>query len=135
MRVSEDWFQKKYGTLPERGKVFRPGKEPKKNKYGAVKSGGYDSKREHKRAIDLEYMEKAGQIRNLRKQVVYDLVPAARDSDGKLLERKVYYKADFVYLDRNGNEIVEDSKGKRTADYIIKRKLMLWVHGIRVVEV
>ncbi len=135
MRVSEEWFKEKFGTLPERGKVFRPERAPKKNKYGSEKSGGYDSKREHRRANDLKCMQKAGLISKLREQVVYDLIPAQRDTSGKLLERKVYYKADFVYVDKDGNEIVEDTKGKRTAEYIIKRKLMLWIHGIKVVEV
>ena len=42
--------------------------------------------------------------------------------------------ADFVYV-RDGQTVVEDAKGVRTKDYIIKRKLMLWLHGIRVQEV
>lgn len=44
------------------------------------------------------------------------------------------YIADFVYHE-DGMQVVEDTKGVRTADYIIKRKLMLWVHGIRIKEV
>ena len=53
---------------------------------------------------------------------------------GKLLEREVSYVADFVYTE-NGKRIVEDTKGFKTKDYIIKRKLMLHVHGIRIKEV
>ena len=52
----------------------------------------------------------------------------------KLIERGVYYIADFVYY-RDGEYIVEDTKGVRTKDYIIKRKLMLYVHGIKIKEV
>ena len=53
---------------------------------------------------------------------------------GKLLERECAYIADFVYTE-NGKIVVEDTKGLRTKDYIIKRKLMLYVHNIRVREV
>ena len=45
------------------------------------------------------------------------------------------YVADFVYLDEQGKTVVEDAKGVRTKDYIIKRKLMLWLHNIRIREV
>ena len=56
--------------------------------------------------------------------------------NGKVIEREVSYKADFVYFDIGLNKcVVEDTKGFRTKDYIIKRKLMLFVHGIRIVEV
>ena len=79
-------------------------------------------------------MQKAGEIHNLREQVPYILIPAQRDDSGKLLERQIKYIADFVY-ERGGNEIVEDTKGFRTADYILKRKMLLFFHGIRVVEV
>lgn len=135
MRVSEEWWQKKFGNLPERGKVFRPPEKKKANKYGAQKSGGYDSKHEHNRATELKYLQKAGEIRNLREQVEYELIPSQKGLDGKVVERAVKYIADFVYTDRNGNQVVEDAKGQRTAVYIIKRKLMLQVHGIRVVEI
>ena len=50
-------------------------------------------------------------------------------------ERPVDYIADFVYRDKDGNEVVEDVKGVRTRVYVIKRKLMLWRHGIRIREV
>jgi hypothetical protein len=52
---------------------------------------------------------------------------------GKLLEREVAYIADFVYTE-DGKRIVEDSKGFKTKDFIIKRKLMLYMHGIRIKE-
>lgn len=55
---------------------------------------------------------------------------------GKLVQRACFYVADFVYVDNaTGETVVEDVKGVRTKDYIIKRKLMLWVHGIRIKEV
>ena len=50
-----------------------------------------------------------------------------------LIERPVRYVADFVYLE-NGIEVVEDCKGVRTKEYVIKRKLMLFLKGIRIRE-
>ena len=80
-------------------------------------------------------LEKAGKIALLETQARYELIPA-QYVDGKCVERAVHYVADFRYVDAVKNcVVVEDTKGYRTADYIIKRKLMLWTHGIRVVEV
>jgi hypothetical protein len=76
--------------------------------------------------------------------VEFELIPAQREPDrvgvrggkikGKTIEQAVKYVADFVYTE-NGKRVVEDTKGFRTKDYIIKRKLMLWVHGIKIREV
>lgn len=121
----------------------------KGNKYGAnkiiVEGIAFDSKREARRYLDLLLLLNAGEISDLRMQVKYVLIPAQREPDiigprggrkpGKLLENELSYIADFVYLDKEGNTIVEDTKGFRTTDYIIKRKLMLWIHGIRIREV
>lgn len=109
------------------------------NKYHAqtviVNGEKFDSKKEARRWQDLLLLERAGQIAYLRRQVPYELIPAQR-IDGKVVERAVNYKADFVYHDLGSNtEVVEDTKGVRTKEYIIKRKLMLHVHGIRIKEV
>ena len=106
------------------------------NKYHAKKSGGYDSKKEHKRAIELKMMLRAGLISDLREQVSYELIPAHRGANGKIDEYACRYIADFVYVDNaTGETIVEDTKGVRTKEYVIKRKLMLAVHGIYIKEV
>ena len=94
----------------------------------------FDSKKEAKRYQELLLLERAGEISNLQRQVKYVLIPAQKDGNGKLLEREVSYIADFVYTE-NGKTVVEDAKGVRTKDFIIKRKLMLWIHGIRIMEV
>lgn len=106
-----------------------------KAKYGNVKCNGYASKREHKRAQELRLLQKAGLISGLNEQVKYIVIPDQRDDHGKLLERACHYVCDFVYADSNGRAVYEDTKGKRTPDYIIKRKLMLWVNGIKIQEV
>lgn len=106
----------------------------RKNKYGANKVGGHDSQKEHDRSNALHLKERAGLIFNLREQVRYVLIPAQHDADGNLIERQCAYVADFVYNLPDGSVVVEDTKGFRTPDYIIKRKLMLSVHGIRIKE-
>ena len=106
----------------------------KDSKYHAEKSGGYDSRKEHRRALELRLMQRAGMISDLREQVSFELIPAQRGDDGRVVERSCRYVADFVYKDERGCVVVEDVKGVRTDAYIIKRKLMLWVHGIRIVE-
>ena len=104
-----------------------------RSKFGNKKSGGYDSKKEAARARELRFLQMDGQIRNLQEQVKFELIPSQREN-GKVVERACSYVADFVY-ERNGQQVVEDTKGFRTKDYIIKRKLMLQVHGIRISEV
>ena len=90
----------------------------------------FDSKREAQRYAELQILQRAGKIRDLSMQVEFELIPK---QDG---ERACKYKADFVYhMADTGKIVVEDVKGKRTREYIIKRKLMLWRHGIQIVEV
>lgn len=94
----------------------------------------FDSKKEARRYQELKLFEKAGVISDLQTQVKFVLIPAQR-INGKVVERECSYVADFVYLDEAGKKVVEDTKGVKTKDYIIKRKLMLWVHFIRIKEV
>ena len=93
----------------------------------------YDSKKECKRHEELLLLEKAGAIHDLDRQVKFELIPSQRYY-GKVVERPCSYIADFVYM-QDGVKVVEDTKGVKTKDYIIKRKLLLWVHGIRIKEV
>lgn len=93
----------------------------------------FDSVKECQRYCELKLMQRAGVISDLQLQVPYELIPTQR-IDGKLAEKALNYVADFVYK-QNGQTVVEDTKGMRTRDYIIKRKLMLYVHGIRIREV
>ena len=123
-----------------------------RNKYRnnkiTVEGQVYDSQKEYLRYLDLLAMEKAGEIRDIRRQVEYELLPVQREPDtvgpkggtkkGKVIERKVSYFADFVYTDvKTGETVVEDTKSEftKTKDYILKRKMMLFFHGIRIKEV
>ena len=94
----------------------------------------FDSKKEANRYQELLLLERAGQIRGLERQVKFELIPSQK-INGKVVERACSYIADFVYYDSENNYIVEDTKGFRTSDYIIKRKLMLRVFGIYIKEV
>lgn len=104
------------------------------NKYGAVRSGGYDSKKEHRRACQLKMWQRAGLISNLREQVRFELIPPQVDADGNAV-RACAYVADFVYNDSEGRQVVEDTKGVRTDVYKLKKKLMLQVYGITITEI
>ena len=119
------------------------------NKYKSHKTNAngvvFDSKKEYNRYIELTLLSRSGAIKGLKRQVKFELIPAQYESDitstrgkvkkGKLIERAVSYIADFVYTDENGKTVVEDTKGFRTKDYIIKRKLLLYIHGIRIKEI
>jgi hypothetical protein len=107
----------------------------------------FDSKKEYIRFCQLSQLEKAGAITNLQRQVKFELIPAQYETverygkggkrlkDGrKCVERAVCYLADFVF-EIDGKTIVEDVKGVKTKEYILKRKLMLHVHGIKISEV
>lgn len=105
------------------------------NKKVTVNGQVFDSKKEANRYKELLLLEKSGAIKDLRMQVKFTLIPAQRDeATGKVIERECSYKADFVYSEGE-KTVVEDVKGFRTKEYIIKRKLMLWRYGIRIREV
>lgn len=112
----------------------------------------FDSLKEYRRWTELALLANAGQIRSLHRQVRFDLIPTQREESnevykagpqkglpkpGKTLENAVFYVADFTYW-QDGKFVVEDVKGyKKGAAYnlfVIKRKLMLYIHGIRIKE-
>lgn len=94
----------------------------------------FDSKKEACRYVQLKLKEEKGEISNLELQKRYELIPKQLDDKGKVVYRAVHYIADFVY-DKDGQTIVEDTKGVRTADFIIKEKLMYQVHRIKITEI
>jgi hypothetical protein len=118
-----------------------------KAKKVTVNGVTFHSQKEYRRFCELVLLERAGRIQDLQRQVKFVLIPTQyerferysnktgkRLADGmRVAEMEVSYFADFVYTE-DGKQVVEDSKGYRTADYIIKRKLMLQVHGIKIKE-
>ena len=109
----------------------------KSMKYGnrktVVDGITFDSLKEASRYKDLKIMERSGQISMLTLQPKFTLVTSQRNADGKT-ERPVVYIGDFLYQE-NGHWIIEDVKGMKTPEYVIKRKLMLERHGITVREI
>lgn len=122
-----------------------------KSKYGSTKCTvngiQFDSRKEARRWGELLLLQRAGVISNLQRQVKYVLIPAQYETferygkngqrlkDGrKLIERELSYIADFVYTE-DGKLVVEDVKGFRVKEYLIKRKLLLYFTGIRIREV
>lgn len=132
--------------------MLKSEKKPKKYRNSKVVLDGitFDSQKEASRWCELKAMQKLGLIENLQRQVSFVLIPAQREpsgevyvrgakkgqpKEGKVVENSVCYIADFVYTDKkSGQKVVEDSKGVRTKEYVIKRKLMLYIHGIRIKE-
>ncbi len=124
-----------------------------RNKYHAVKhtvnGESFDSKKEANRYRELLLLERAGEITDLKRQEKFVLIPAQYEPDtigkrgsvkrGKLIERECSYIADFMYIDKDGNTVVEDVKGYKGggayAVFVIKRKMMLWRYDIRVKEI
>lgn len=116
----------------------------KKVVYNGIK---FDSIKEAKRYSYLLMLKNAGIITDLERQKEFELIPSQYESferygkkgrrlkDGsRCLELPVKYKADFVYK-KDGKLVVEDTKGVLTPDYVIKRKLMLYIHGISISEI
>lgn len=108
----------------------------------------FASKREANRYLELRLLERAGEISDLRLQVDFELIPNQYRTEkrygknGKplkdkevLLERKVVYRADFVYTDNDGKTVVEDTKGFRTTEYVLKRKMFLYKYGFPITEI
>lgn len=123
----------------------------RRSKYGnkkvVVNGLKFDSKKEAQRYSYLLMLKNAGTITELELQKEFEIIPAQYETfarygkngkrlkDGRrCLERPVKYIADFVYR-KDGELIVEDTKGMLTPDYVIKRKLMLYIHGIRISEI
>ena len=124
-----------------------------RNKYSAnkvfVDGIEFASRKEARHYQDLNLLAKAGEISDLQTQVRYVLIPAQREPDiigprggrkpGKVIEKELCYIADFTFRDKEGKLVVQDVKGYKGGQayalFSVKRKLMLWIHGIRVEEI
>lgn len=126
----------------------REQKQKKGNKYKAKPTDilmpdgtmrHFDSEKEAARFSELDLLQRAGEIKDLRCQVPFELIPRQQREDGKW-EQPCKYIADFTYRDR-GRLVVEDVKGYNDPKsaayklYTVKRKLMLMVHGITIKEI
>ena len=126
----------------------------KMNKYHNHKARSvdgliHDSRKEAKRWNELLLLQRAGQIKDLKRQVKFVLIPTQRENGiigkcggvklGKVIERECCYIADFTYIDAQDKLHVEDVKGYKSGAaytvFTIKRKLMLYIHKIRIKEI
>lgn len=99
------------------------------NKRVTVDGITFDSVKEASRYQELRMLERAGEITGLVRQQKIELIPKTK------LYRACYYVCDFIYYDKRENKtIYEDVKGVRTKEYILKRKLLYWRHGIEIKE-
>jgi len=112
--------------------IHYPRQYGKYNKYNAKKTEfmgfKFDSKWEAERYGQLSSMSLAGIVKDLQRQIKYDIVI----NDQKICR----YIADFVYIlvneDGSEEKIVEDAKGVQTTDFIIKKKLMKAIYNINI---
>lgn len=123
------------------------------NRKAVVDGIEFDSLKEAQRYWELKLLQRAGQISGLELQKEFELIPAQYETyerygktgkrlqDGKrCIEKSCTYKADFAYM-KDGQLVVEDTKGCRDpasagyAKFVIKRKLLLWRYGIKIIEV
>lgn len=108
------------------------------NKKISAGNDVFDSKKEYDRWVQLKLFSKAGIIKDLHRQVPFELIPAQYDASGKCIEKPCKYIADFVYQ-KDGKTVVEDVKGYKNGGaysiFVIKRKLMLERYGISVKEI
>ena len=115
------------------------------NKPVVIDGIKFDSAKEGDYYLYLKQLQERGEISSLQLQVPFEIIPAVYGEkvthlktkdrvDKYCIQRATYYVADFVY-EKDGNTVVEDTKGFCTPDYILKRKLMLLVHGIKIQEV
>lgn len=151
VKMAEEDRLKQEKQLPSE----EPEEEKKRSKYRSSKVAvilpdgtehTFDSRKEARRYEELLLRQKAGEISDLCLQKKFVLIPAQREPDtigkrggviqGKLIERECSYYADFCYTE-NGKTVVEDVKSPitKTTVYKVKKKLLLYVHGIRIKEV
>ena len=119
------------------------GYRSKRNKFNNHKGGGFDSDQEKRRYHELLLLERAGIIHGLKRQVHFQLTPTVREPDtygprggkkqGKVILQKSEYIADFTYY-QGEDFIVEDVKGMRTPEYILKKKMLYHLKGIMIHE-
>lgn len=122
----------------------RRSKSTRGNKQVVINGKVFDSQKEARRYSELRLLEIAGEIRDLKTQVEFELIPAQYEPDtvgprggihkGKCIERACKYIADFTYYTKDGEYVVEDCKGYREEHYRIKRKIALYLKNIRIKE-
>jgi hypothetical protein len=128
-----------------RREILKQGDKPKatkRNKFNAQKVDldgmTFDSKKEHRRYIELKAMQQRGEIFGLEHHTKFELAPKTKLEGEKRAKPALRYFADFTYYNITGEYIVEDVKSEATrklASYRNKKHLMKTVFNIDVREV
>lgn len=124
MRISEEQYRQFIGNYIKQNKYHN-----KKVEYDGIK---FDSEKEKNRYIGLKQLERLGVIQNLQRQVKYELQPSFK-LNGKTI-RSITYIADFVYI-QDGVEVIEDVKGMRTKEYLLKKKMFEYKYKKEIKEI
>lgn len=128
MRISQEVYNK----------LLSNSIDQKKNKYNNTKVEykgiKFDSIKEMKHYQLLEYLQKIGEIKELKLQVPYELIPKYKISNKTV--RKTTYIADFTYITTKDDKLhIVDTKGFKTDVYRLKKKLFEYKYGVEVEEV
>lgn len=123
-----------------------------KNKKTVVDGISFDSQKESKRYLFLKDLENKGIIKDLQRQVKFELIPAIKKEETVFLKTKqktvkkteqlpITYTCDFLYTKvEDDTLVIEDvkaSKNYAAVDkvYVIKKKMMRALKGLTIKEV
>lgn len=122
----------RFGTRQQTAKVARQSKFG--NRKTVVDGITFDSAKEARRWQQLRLEERAGNIRDLKRQVPFPITSTNSHNGARVAVAK--YFADFTYwrIQPDGDElyVVEDAKGVRTDVFNLKKKLVEQEHGIEI---
>jgi hypothetical protein len=102
-----------------------PGESKYKSRKTIVDGITFDSQKEARKYAELKLLKQAGEILDYELQPQYELQPGYRDSQRNWV-RPIIYRADFRVIYPDGREVIIDTKGHRTKEYLLKRKMLLY---------
>lgn len=100
-----------------------------RQKYGAVKSGQFDSRHESRVYGELRLRELAGEIRDLRPHPVFLLF-----AGGKFVGK---FTPDACFRNLADELVVVEAKQPhtRTEAYMLRRRMLKAIYGLQIVEI
>lgn len=115
-----------FEAIKNRGKFTKPRLTfPASNKFHAVICEAdnikFRSKKERKRYLELKALQTAGECWFLRQVPFY-------------LPGNTKYVLDFLIFWKNGTYTFEDTKGKRTPMFIMKKKQVESLYPVKIIE-
>lgn len=132
MRITEEEYRRLVGTPPTKSKYNN--NKPEYYDPDLKTTITFDSKKEFEYYLILKDREKRGEIKDLERQVSFEIQPGFTMPSGEKI-RAITYKADFVYMDlKDGAIHIVDVKGYKTEIYRLKKKLLAY-KGIYIEEV